>query len=199
HISYALIATYGEWESKELIHLKKDELDIEPIKLPYINRGSLRSWARAELTAKRIDVDSDGLDTFVDAVQGHFGDALSLVRRLQSLYAPDEKNTSVIKINNLHVEKASYDLLKDLNVVFEALLLLLPATQVKLLESLAIEPTNSPHSRKYTETHSLPRGGSVQNALEGLKKKGLIYPQEYDYRLALPTLAQWIKQSLEIG
>ncbi|MEM9090824.1 MAG: ATP-binding protein [Cyanobacteria bacterium P01_F01_bin.53] len=199
HISYALIATYGEWESKELNHLKKDELDIEPIQLPYISRGSLRSWARAELHANRIDSDDNGLDVFVDAVQGHFGDALALVRRLQSLHAWDEKYKSAIKINDFHVEKAVNDLLKDLSVVFETLLLLLPATQVKLLESLAINPTKSPHSKKYAEAHGLPRGGGIQNALEGLKKKGLIYPQEYEYRLALPTLAQWIKQSLEAG
>ena len=74
--------------------------------------------------------------------------------------------------------------------------MLLPANQVHLLESLALDPTQKPQSRDYINKHGLSRGGSLQGALTGLQHKGLIYGAEQGYRLALPLFALWIRQRL---
>jgi len=60
-------------------------------------------------------------------------------------------------------------LVQDLSVTFEVLLLLLPPTQAKLLEGLALDPTDSPQSNhslitisnNYTKKHCFSRGGSA--------------------------------------
>jgi hypothetical protein len=75
-------------------------------------------------------------------------------------------------------------------------LVLLPASQAQLLESLALDPTDKPQSREYITKHSLSRGGTLQGALLGLQHKGLIYGAEYGYRLALPLFALWLRQRL---
>ena len=116
---------------------------------------------------------------------------------MRSLYSPRDGGKS-IEIGRSQVKEAVGGLLDDLSVVFETLLLLLPATQVKLLDCLALYPTDSPHSESYTKEHGLPRGGGIQSALEGLEKKGLIYGADYKYRIALPLLSKWIKQRLEL-
>jgi hypothetical protein len=68
----------------------------------------------------------------------------------------------------------------------------LPHSQVRLLESLAIDPTDSPHARHYARKHQLSRGGSLQGALASLQQKGLVYGSDFGYRIALPLLQQWL-------
>jgi hypothetical protein len=77
--------------------------------------------------------------------------------------------------------------------------MLLPASQVQLLECLALDPTEKPQSREYIIKHNLARGGSLQGALTGLQQKGLIYGSKQGYRLALPLLALWIRQRLSLS
>ncbi|MBD0345596.1 MAG: ATP-binding protein, partial [Coleofasciculus sp. Co-bin14] len=137
-----------------------------------------------------FDPRSQALELFVNAVQGHLGDASALVRRLKSVRVSDGL------IRDWHVEQAIQELLADLSMVFESLLMLLPANQAHLLESLALDPTDKPQSRDYIHKHYLSRGGSLQGALMGLQHKGLIYGSEQRYRLALPLLALWIRQRL---
>jgi hypothetical protein len=85
---------------------------------------------------------------------------------------------------------------EDLSLTFESLLLLLPPIQARVLESLALDPTDSPHSRDYIEKHQLSRGGGLQGALAGLEQKGLVYGSKYGYRIAMPLLGFWLKHRL---
>ncbi|NJN48591.1 MAG: hypothetical protein HC805_00700 [Alkalinema sp. RL_2_19] len=87
-------------------------------------------------------------------------------------------------------------LIADLAVTFESLILFLPPTQVRVLESLALDPTDRPQAREYIQKHDLSRGGTIQGALASLIQKGLIYDAAEKYRVALPLLALWLKQRL---
>jgi len=87
-------------------------------------------------------------------------------------------------------------LVQDMSCTFEALLLLLPPTQARVLESLALDPTDSPQSSAYIKKHQLSRGGGLQGALNSLEQKGLIYGPKFSYRIALPLLNFWLKQRL---
>jgi hypothetical protein len=87
--------------------------------------------------------------------------------------------------------------MEDLSIIYESLILLLPPSQVQVLESLALDPTDSPHSREYIKKHRLSRGGSLQGALASLEHKGLVYGSKYRYQIALPLLGFWLK--LRIG
>jgi hypothetical protein len=64
-------------------------------------------------------------------------------------------------------------LVHDMSVTFEALLLLLPPSQARVLESLALDPTDSPQSNAYIKKHQLSRGGGLQGALTSLEQKGV--------------------------
>ncbi|MCP6760303.1 MAG: ATP-binding protein [Fischerella sp. CENA71] len=99
-------------------------------------------------------------------------------------------------IQTHHVHRSTLSLVEDLSLTFESLLLLLPPIQARVLESLALDPTDSPHSREYIEKHQLSRGGGLQGALAGLEQKGLVYGSKYGYRIAMPLLAFWLKHRL---
>ncbi|KAB8319880.1 ATP-binding protein [Tolypothrix campylonemoides VB511288] len=187
-VSYVLIATIAEISN----HPEENEYPLEIVQLPPLARDVMAVWAREMLHADGLtfDVRSLALQLFLDAVQGHIGDAMSLIRRLQTLRRPDGL------ITEQKVQIAIEGLLKDLSIIFESLLMLLPASQVHLLECLAIDPTDKPQSREYIQKHGLSRGGSLQGALLGLQHKGLIYGSEQGYRLALPLLALWLCQRL---
>ena len=86
--------------------------------------------------------------------------------------------------------------MEDLSLTFESLILLLPPSQVRVLESLALDPTDSPHSRDYIQKHQLSRGGGLQGALASLEQKGLVYGPDYGYRMTMPLLAFWLKYHL---
>lgn len=187
-VSYVLVATIAEVTNAE-----ENDYPLETLKLAPLVRDVIAVWAREILHTQGLTFDSrsKALQLFLDAVQGHIGDAMALIRRIQSVRRPD----------GLVTEKAVHDaiqgLLKDLSITFESLLMLLPPNQVHLLEALACDPTEKPQSREYIQKHGLSRGGSLQGALMGLQHKGLIYGAEQGYKLALPLLALWLKQRLE--
>jgi hypothetical protein len=170
-VSYVLVATIAETS----LHPDEPGNSLETVQLAPLSDDVVAAWVQA---------------LFVNAVQGHLGDASALVRRLKSVRVSDGL------IRDWHVQQAIQELLADLSMVFESLLMLLPANQVHLLESLAVDPTDKPQSRDYIHKHYLSRGGSLQGAIAGLQHKGLIYGSEQGYRLALPLYALWIRQRL---
>lgn len=184
-VSYILIATIGETSNQT-------DYPLETVQLAPIANDVLALWTREILQTQELTFDfrSKALQLFINAVQGHIGDAMALIRRLKILRCPDGI------ITEQEVEQAISGLLKDLSITFESLLMLLPANQVHLLECLAIDPTDKPQRREYIQKHGLSRGGSLQGALTGLQHKGLIYDAEHGYKLALPLLALWLRQRL---
>ena len=170
------------------------------------------------MTAKGLNFQQDALELFLDSVQGHIGDAIALARRLWLEYRVEalgiedwDSNISLEKkatsyplptnfAKNLiqfhQVHRSILSLIQDLSQTFESLLLLLPPIQARVLESLASDPTDSPHAKEYIHKHQLSKGGGLQGALLGLEQKGLIYGAKLGYRVALPLLALWLKQRL---
>ncbi|WYL98253.1 MAG: ATP-binding protein [Gloeotrichia echinulata CP02] len=187
-VSYVVIATIAE----TINHIDETNSPVETLQLPPLVRDVLALWAREMLHQYELKFDSrsKALQIFLDAVQGHIGDAMALIRRLQTLSYADGL------ITEQEVEQAIEGLLKDLSITFESLLMLLPPNQVHLLECLALDPTERPQSKEYIQKHGLSRGGSLQGALSGLQHKGLIYGAEQGYKLALPLLALWLRQRL---
>jgi hypothetical protein len=187
-VSYVVIATIAE----TINHIDETNSPVETLQLPPLARDVLALWAREILHQHELKFDSrsKALQIFLDAVQGHIGDAMALIRRLQTLSYADGL------ITEQEVEQAIEGLLKDLSITFESLLMLLPPNQVHLLECLALDPTEKPQSKEYIQKHGLSRGGSLQGALSGLQHKGLIYGAEQGYKLALPLLALWLRQRL---
>jgi hypothetical protein len=188
HVNYVLIATIAQTSH----YLDEDNYPLETLQLPPLARDVLAVWAREMLHAQRLTFDSrsKALTLFLDAVQGHIGDAMALIRRLQTSCLPDSL------ITEQDVTEAIEGLLKDLSMTYESLVMLLPANQVHLLECLALDPTEKPQSKDYIQKHGLSRGGSLQGALTGLQHKGLIYGAEQAYKLAMPLLALWLRQRL---
>ncbi|PSF39323.1 ATP-binding protein [Aphanothece hegewaldii CCALA 016] len=187
-VSYVLIATIAETShpSEEI------SKNLEIITLDPLTNNVVGAWAGEVLNREGLSFDprSNALQTFLNAVRGHMGDATALIRRLQ-------REPSKNLIGNQEINQAIQELLEDLGTTFESLLMLLPPTQVQLLESLVLDPTDKPQSRVYIDKHSLCRGGSLQGALSGLQNKGLIYGPELGYRLALPLFDLWIHQRLQ--
>ncbi len=188
HVNYVLIATIAEITH----HSEETNHPLEIVQLPPLAKDVVAVWAREILQTVGLTFDprSKALQLFLDAVQGHIGDATAIIRRLQALRRPDGL------ITEQEVQQAVAELLKDLSIIFESLLMLLPSNQVHLLECLATDPTEKPQSREYIQKHGLSRGGSLQGALNGLQHKGLIYGAEQHYQLALPLLALWLRQRL---
>ncbi|MEA5579497.1 ATP-binding protein [Anabaena sp. UHCC 0451] len=188
YVSYVLLATIGETSH----HQDEHSYPIETIQLAPLSKDVLALWTREILHTKNLKFDphSQALQIFVDAVQGNIGDAMALIRRLSIL-----QYTQGL-ITEEEVNQVIDGMLKDLSITYESLLMLLPSSQIHLLESLAVDPTDKPQSKEYIQKHGLSRGGSLQGALTGLQHKGLIYSAEQGYRLALPLLALWLKQRL---
>ena len=187
-VSYVLVATIAETS----LHPDEPGNSLETVQLAPLSDDVVAAWVQAVLHGEGLTFDprSQALELFVNAVQGHLGDASALVRRLKSVRVSDGL------IRDWHVQQAIQELLADLSMVFESLLMLLPANQAHLLESLALDPTDKPQSRDYIHKHYLSRGGSLQGAIAGLQHKGLIYGSEQGYRLALPLFALWLRQRL---
>ncbi|MER3493724.1 MAG: ATP-binding protein [Mastigocladus sp. ERB_26_2] len=188
HVNYVLIATIAETTH----YSEETNYPLETVQLAPLARDVVAVWAREILQTVGLTFDSrsKAMQLFLDAVQGHIGDAVAIIRRLQALRRPDGL------ITEQEVQQAIEELLKDLSITFESLLMLLPGNQVHLLECLAIDPTEKPQSREYIQKHGLSRGGSLQGALTGLQHKGLIYGAEQRYQMALPLLALWLRQRL---
>ncbi|MGM3307368.1 ATP-binding protein [Anabaena sp. WFMT] len=188
HVSYVLLATIGETSN----HADEHSYPLETIQLAPLAKDVLALWAREILHTENLKFDphSKALQIFLDAVQGNVGDAMTLIRRLLTL----QHHQGLI--TEQEVQQVIEGILKDLSMTYESLLMLLPASQIHLLECLAIDPTDKPQSKEYIQKHGLSRGGSLQGGLTGLQNKGLIYNAEQGYRLALPLLALWLRQRL---
>jgi AAA ATPase domain len=209
-VSYALIATVAEsWVRQS---------DMQVIFLAPIKPEDLQPWLIHRMASQGLALESSAVELFVDYVQGNFGDAIALAKRvwedfrlegseLESPLPSPSPSESVIlpatqiqnpkpKILSHHIHRATLALVEDLALTFESLLLLLPSSQVRVLESLALDPTDSPHSREYIQKHHLSRGGGLQGALASLEQKGLVYGADYNYRITMPFLAFWLKNRL---
>ncbi|MCY7407285.1 MAG: ATP-binding protein, partial [Alkalinema sp. CAN_BIN05] len=101
-----------------------------------------------------------------------------------------------VQVRSHQVYRSSVSLIEDLSVTFESLILLLPSTQVRVLECLALDPTDSPHANEYLKKHNLSRGGTLQGALLSLEQKGLVYGPDRGYKIALPMLGLWLRYRL---
>lgn len=187
-VSYTLIATVAEsWVQ----HSNMQVVFLGPLK-----HEDLQPWIVASMAAEglQFDPDSKALTLFLDYIQGQVGDAIALARRVWLEVTPAVTPPSLIQAH--HVHRSTLALVADLASTFESLILLLPPSQVRVLESLALDPTDSPHSREYIQKHQLSRGGGLQGALASLQQKGLVYGPEYDYRITMPLLAFWLKHRL---
>jgi hypothetical protein len=188
HVSYALIATVAEpW---------MEDTSLQVVMLAPLADGELRVWIEAAMLSEGLEFEDDAIALFLSYVQGHLGDAIALARRIAldcriSVSFEGSQNLGLIQAH--HVHRSALGLMEDLSITFESLILLLPPTQVKVLESLALDPTDSPHSREYIQKHQLSRGGSLQGALASLEHKGLVYGAKYSYQIALPLLIFWLK------
>ncbi len=193
-VSYALIAPVTEG------YVQNDNLHV--VLLGPLANADLEPWLITALATEgfKFGPDREALELLLAYVQGHVGDAIALLRRLWlDLRAPhafpiDSTASPIISPHQVH--RAALALVEDLAITFESLILLLPPTQVRVLESLALDPTTSPHSRGYIQKHQLSKGGSLQGALASLQQKGLVYGAEYGYRITLPMLTFWLKHRL---
>jgi hypothetical protein len=187
HVNYVLIATIAESSQNS-----DYQYPIETIQLAPLAKDVVALWAREILHREGLTFDyrSQALQLFLDAVQGHIGDGMAIIRRLSL----SKCNHNLITEED--IQNAIAGLLKDLSMTYESLLMLLPANQVHLLECLALDPTDKPQSKEYINKHGLSRGGSLQGALSGLQHKGLIYNADQGYRLAMPLLALWLRERL---
>ncbi|PZV06679.1 MAG: hypothetical protein DCF32_09320 [Leptolyngbya sp.] len=188
-VSYALVATVAEpWMTAS---------HLPVIALTPLSDRDLQPWVISTMATAglKFDPDSQALELFLSYVQGHMKDAMTLAQRLWlGCHAIASPTPELIQAHQVH--SAMLGLAQDMAVTFEALLLLLPPTQARVLESLALDPTDSPHSNAYIKKHQLSRGGGLQGALTSLEQKGLIYGPQFGYRIALPLLDFWLRQRL---
>jgi hypothetical protein len=201
-VSYVLVGTVVEpW-------VQSSQLPV--IFLAPLEPEDLQAWIVPTMATEglRFDSDSQALNLFLNYVQGHLGDAIALARRIwldyrafNQPFEPVEANCRAMAdiglIQAHHVHRSALALVEDLSVTFESLILLLPPSQVRVLESLALDPTDKPHARDYIRKHQLSRGGGLQGALTSLEQKGLVYGAKYNYRVALPFLALWLTYRLQ--
>jgi len=218
-VSYALIATVAEsWvldsNVKVILLGPLDDVELSPWIISALAAEGLQ-----------FEPEGQALELFLASVQGHVGDAIALARRIWLDYRAfeafssstdhDSPEAATIRRNRFqseyhaqsqplqfhlvyphHVYRSTLALVEDLSLTFESLILLLPPSQVRVLESLALDPTDSPHSREYIQKHQLSRGGGLQGALASLEQKGLVYGADYGYRITMPLLAFWLKYHL---
>lgn len=189
-VSYVLISTVPEpWMYAS---------NLPVISLAPLDDEEIRPWITNSMAAAGLafDPESQALELFLSYIQGHVKDAITVARRVWLDYSASTSRDSVGLIQAHHVHNSMLSLVQDMDVTLEALLLLLPPTQARVLESLALDPTDSPQSHAYIKKHQLSRGGGLQGALNSLEQKGLIYGPKFGYRIALPLLHFWLKQRL---
>ncbi|MFN6562404.1 MAG: ATP-binding protein [Nostoc sp. ChiSLP01] len=195
-VSYVVLATTPEdWV---------EDSSVQLVCLLPVQCQEIETWVVEAMAAVDLEFEVDALKLFLDYSQGHVGDAIALARRIWSdhcCFYQDEQasftgqfSPKLIQLHHVHC--STLRLVEDLSVTFESLLLLLPPIQARVLESLAIDPTDSPHSRPYLQKHQFSRGGGFQGALTGLEQKGLIYGAKARYRVALPLLSFWLKHRI---
>ncbi len=190
-VSYALIATVAERQTQP-----NNLTDLKVVSLAPLTDQELQPWATEAMAAKGLQFEPESQALFLSYVQGHFGDTIALARRIWQSERVSDNLAHPIVIQPHHVHRSALALVEDLSVTFESLILLLPHSQVRVLESLALDPTDSPHAREYIQKHHLSRGGGLQGALASLEQKGLVYGAEHSYRIALPLLGFWLKYRL---
>ncbi len=188
-VSYVVLGTVPEaWATAS--HLKVMTLDP-------LSRSAVEDWVVEAMGRSGLRFEREGLELFLDSVQGHLGVATSLARRIWAdCKAVEGGWIQADCIQAGLVQQSRLALVEDLSVTYEALLLLLPPIQARVLESLALDPTDSPHSRDYVQKHQFSRGGGLQGALSSLEQKGLIYGARQGYRVAMPLLALWLQYRL---
>ncbi len=193
-VSYALIATVTEpW---------MEDLSLEVMVLAPIPDPEMTQWIEQTLIQVNLSLTPEALGIFLQYIQGNVSDGITLMRRIWLQHqatcpiVPPLASRLPQIINAATVHSSMLALLDDLSPTFESLVMLLPPSQVRVLESLAIDPTISPHSREYIQKHQLSKGGSLQGALESLEQKGLVYGAQYGYRIALPMLCFWLRNRL---
>jgi hypothetical protein len=187
-VSYVLIATVPEpWMHK---------LSLQVVELSPLSNVELCEWLEPMMREKYLRFTPRALSLFTEYIQGNLSDAIALIGRIWLHYLTKKETDQDFLIQPNYVHENMIALIEDLAPTFESLIMLLPPTQVRVLESLAIDPTVSPHSREYIQKHQLSKGGSLQGALDSLEQKGLVYGAKYGYRIALPTLQFWLKQRL---
>jgi hypothetical protein len=189
-VSYAMIATVAEqWT---------EDANVKVVPLAPLSNAELQPWIIQAMASKgvKFDPETQALELFLGYVQGHLGDAIALARRIWLDLLAQSPPSTLPLVQPHHVYRSAIALVEDLSVTFESLILLLPNSQVRVLESLALDPTDSPHAREYIRKHNLSRGGGLQGALASLEQKGLVYGAEQRYQIALPMLAFWLKYRL---
>jgi hypothetical protein len=189
-VSYALVATMAEpWVYAS---------DLPVVHLYPLADAELEPWAILAMAAKGLKFDpvSQALQLFLRYVRGHFGSGIALAQRVWLDYQAFDAPSRLGFIQAYHVQRSMLALVQDMAPVFEALLLLLPPSQARVLEILALDPTDSPQSQTYIKKHQLSRGGGLQGALTSLEQKGLLYGPAQGYQTALPLLDFWLKQRL---
>lgn len=187
-VSYALVSPVAEpWVY---------ESNLEVIYLLPLKDAVVQQWLVKTMQAENLCFSSEdeAISLFLSYVQGHLGDAIALAQRIWLDHQTYSYSDNLICAH--HVHRSMLALVEDISITFETLLTLLPSSQIRMLESLALDPTDSPQSREYIKKHQLSRGGGVQGALNSLKQKGLIYGSNYSYRIALPFLEFWLKLRL---
>ncbi|MBE9028202.1 ATP-binding protein [filamentous cyanobacterium LEGE 11480] len=185
-VSYTLIATVAESSGA---HPEMSVLSLKPLA-----HGIMTKWFTQSFETTGIIVAADAATQFAHYVQGNFGEAIALAQRIRLEHQTQPAQTT---IQRPAIHTSAIKLVEDLAVTFESLILLLPPTQIRVLESLALDPTDRPHAQEYRSKHDLSRGGTLQGALSSLIQKGLIYDAEENYRVALPLLALWLKHRLQ--
>lgn len=220
NISYAIIVTFGEFGKIEgclkeegfYENVKDGKVERESaltkkqkrysvFKLGPISDAVLGLWVDTRLNENQLRFSLDGMakQAFLDYVKGSFSDALCLIKRLQYIFSPRNEDSNTHELSEADIDIAVDSIFKDLSTYFETLILSLPSNQVRLLERLSLNPTAKPFSKDFVAEHCLPSGGSLQNAINALIDKGLIYspkkvPGIDTYRVALPLLAEWINR-----
>jgi hypothetical protein len=163
---------------------------LRVISLAPLPKADLADWLVDAMANQGLKFSSDALELMLNYVHGHMGDTIALARRIWL----DHRSEGVIQLD--HVHRSTLSLVEDLALTFEALLLLLPPIQARVLECLALDPTDRPHAKDYIQKHQLSRGGGLQGALIGLEQKGLIYGPQYRYQVAMPLLMFWLKHRI---
>jgi hypothetical protein len=202
-VSYIILGTVAEANAEPISVVDDEKVDDEKItviKLKPLARGILTAWAKQALRNHNLvfNLTDGALDLFLDTVQGHIGEARILIKYIVVLCRDSER-----PVSKDDVYRALSNLLEDFSVVFESLLLMLPYTQLQLLECLAVEPTRNPHGKDYIIKYGLARGGTLQSALKGLQQKGMIYGPEDKhsndkddkYQLTLPLFSHWLREN----
>lgn len=180
--SYVIVGFIGEVQRP---------CDLRVVEIASMSDSSVTAWSRSVLKQYGVQFNyKDGaLDEFINTVQGHAGDARSLMKYIRP-HSRDER-----EVNRSDVLRAKRELLEDFQGIFEALFVALPDSQRHLIQCLATDPTSKPHKKNYVEKHNLVKGGSLQSAVKGLQQKGLLFDSEDNkYRLTLPLFACWLRE-----